>query len=128
MASISAMARRVRPASKGGPVHRAFYQHVCFEIAVATAATSRGGYAPGAVKAFDAVKLLAALDKMVHTCKFVDPCAAEFMNIPMKRRWKRPSSIRTGFASSQTSCSRQFAHKGLNYPIAERRISGIKIT
>jgi hypothetical protein len=57
--------------SKGGPVYRAFYHNVCFEVAVATAWTNIANYDPGEIKAFDSTELNKLLDRMVHTFKFV---------------------------------------------------------
>src|SRR5580658_2416360 len=55
----------------GGPVYRAFYQNVCFEVAVVTAWTNISAYDSGEIKAFDSKDLDKLLLSVVHTFRFV---------------------------------------------------------
>ncbi len=137
MASTSTMARQDEVAAGndgGGPVYRAFYQNVCFEVAVVTAWTNISAYDSGEIKAFDSKDLDKLLLSVVHTFRFVgavkdgsgwkvyedSECGGSF-------EYPEGETVRTikgysdaSFAPHDISCSRFFTHNGLVYTISAK--------
>jgi hypothetical protein len=120
--------------SKGGFAYRTFHESVCFEIAVAIAATDIGVFDPGTIETFDSAKLNRLLDKMVPTFKF----ASHIKDGP---GWKvyddggcggvyeypEGETVRTtveysqaGYYSNEITCSQSFTHHGLDYTVAAK--------
>jgi hypothetical protein len=118
----------------GGPVYRAFYQNVCFEVAAITAWTNIGGNNPGDIKAFDSKVLDKLLLSVVHTFRFVgavkdgsgwkvyedSECGGSF-------EYPEGETVRTiaeysnaSYHSHDISCSRYFTHNGLVYTVAAK--------
>jgi len=58
-----------------GPKYRAFYDKVCFELAVNITAASFGNFDPGTIKKFDRTKLEKDFDAMLNTFRFTGPVA-----------------------------------------------------
>jgi hypothetical protein len=61
--------------SGGGPKYRAFYDKVCFELAVNITAASFANFDPGTIKKFDGTKLEKDFDVMLNTFRFTGPVA-----------------------------------------------------
>ena len=119
---------------KSGPSYRAFYQNVCFEIAVGIAETSLGAYDPGAITAFNSTRLEKLLEEMVQTFRFTGAvkdgpawkvyhdamCGGDFEypdsdSVVVSVEYTEESSKSDGF-----TCSRYFDHGGLRYTIANK--------
>jgi hypothetical protein len=120
--------------SEGGPVYRAFYQNVCFEMAVGTAWTTMGNDDPGHIKPFDSAELEKLLDRMVHTFKFVavikdgsgwkvsddSGCGGSFEFPEGERIQIIKEFSPAGYYSHDITCSRYFTHNGLGYTVAAK--------
>jgi hypothetical protein len=117
--------------SEGGPVYRAFYQNVCFEIAVGTAWTTAVTDDPGHNKPFNPVELEKLLDRMVHTFRFVaavkdgsgwkvsddSGCGGSFASPEGERIQTIKEYSQVGYYSHDITCSRYFTHNGLGYTV-----------
>jgi hypothetical protein len=118
----------------GGPVYRAFYQNVCFEVAAITAWNTMVSDEPDDNKAFDSKDLDKLLLRVVHTFRFVGvvtdgsgwkvdedgECGGIF-------EYPEDETVRTtteysnaSYYSHDISCSRYFTHNGLVYTIAAK--------
>jgi hypothetical protein len=118
----------------GGPVYRAFYQNVCFEVAAITAWNTMESDEPDDNKAFDSKDLDKLLLTVVHTFRFVGAvkdgsgwkvdedgeCGGLF-------EYPEGETVRTikgysdaSFAPHDISCSRFFTRNGLVYTISAK--------
>ena len=118
----------------GGPVYRAFYQNVCFEVAAVTAWTNIGNYDPGEIKAFDSKELNKLLLRVVHTFRFVGAvkdgagwkvyedgeCGGVFEYPEGKTVRTITKYSNASFDSHGISCSLDFTHNGLVYTVAAK--------
>lgn len=119
---------------EGGPSYRAFYQNVCFEIAVGIAETSLGAYDPGTIKSFHSAKLEKLLDEMVHTFRFTGDvkdgpawkvyhdvmCGGDFEYPDIDTVVVTIEYANERFNSDALTCSRYFDHGGRRYTIANK--------
>jgi hypothetical protein len=120
--------------SEGGPVYRAFYQNVCFEMAVGIASTDTVNDDPGDIKPFDSAELEKLLDRMVHTFKFMaavkdghgwrvsddSGCGGSFEFPEGERIQIIKEFSQAGYYSQDITCSRHFTHNGLGYTVAAK--------
>jgi hypothetical protein len=121
---------------EGGPSYRAFYQNVCFEIAVGIAETSLGAFDPGTVKKFNASRMDKLLDEMVRTFRFVGPVVDGAGWEPYRDtgcggffEYPKGSTVivtveysQTGFYSNEIMCSQYFSIGGLDYTVAVKNM------
>jgi hypothetical protein len=119
---------------EGGPSYRAFYQNVCFEIAVGIAETNIGVYEPGAIKSFDSRKVDALLNEMVHTFRFTGdvadgPAWKVHTDSGCGGSYEYPEGdtvittieySQDGFYSNDVTCSQYFSDSGRNYTVAAK--------
>jgi hypothetical protein len=115
----------------GGTSYRAFYQNVCFEIAVGIVVTGGKADEPG-IKRFDDRKLDKALNEMAHTFRFIGdvidgPAWKVFNDSGCGGLFEYPDGdtvVKTieysedGFYSNEITCSQYFSNGGRNYTVA----------
>jgi hypothetical protein len=116
---------------EGGPAYRAFYQNVCFEIAVGIAVTNAIADEPG-IKKIDERKLDKVLDEMVHTFRFIGDvvdgpawkvyndgeCGGSFEYPDGDTVVKTIEYSQVGYYSNDITCSEYFTNDGRNYTVA----------
>lgn len=116
---------------EGGPSYRAFYQNVCFEIAVGIAETNARADEPG-TKQFDDKKLNEILNEMVHTFRFIGDvvdgsawkvysdggCGGSFEYPDGDSVVKTIEYSQAGYYSNDITCSQCFSNDGRDYTVA----------
>jgi hypothetical protein len=116
---------------EGGTSYRAFYQNVCFEIAVGTVVTGARADEPG-IKKLDERKLDKALNEMVHTFRFIGDvidgpawkvfsdsgCGGSFEYPDGDTVVKTIEYSQSGFYSNEITCSQYFSNDGRDYTVA----------
>jgi hypothetical protein len=118
----------------GGPVYRAFYHNVCFEVAALTAWTNMVNDEPQDNKAFDSKELDKLLLRVVHTFRFVgavkdgsgwkvyeDSVCGGYFEYPEGETVRTITEYpNASYDSHDISCSRYFTHNGLVYTVAAK--------
>jgi hypothetical protein len=114
-----------------GPSYRAFYQNVCFELAVGIARTYALANEPG-IRKFDDRKLNELLNEMVHTFRFTGDvvdgpawkvysdygCGGSFEYPDGDTVVKTVEYSQAGYYSNDITCSQYFSNDGRNYTVA----------